>query len=177
MWKYAGPQMRAWKIPERGSWASDNQMGGVMWATPTEYAKRPISGKQLARVLEIAFDTKKCPVTQLRQMRKTCSYIYSLATGKQGQNFDDVDAMFKSFDLKECGPPLRSVAPTKVASPNQLKRAWDTEWSRSLGESLVDFMTALVCLWDWAVLGNRPSCDIDKIKNSKTSVFSFFSLD
>ena len=170
MWKRAGNLLKSWKIPEPGSWDKYNQMGGRMWATPAEYRRNPLSGNRCALVLEHAYDNK-VPLDTLKQMRKTCSFLYHLKTGISGKNFPIVDAMMECLDPRGCGPKKCSLTPTKIISPEQLRTAFTKEWTPESVMSLVNFCIGVLAAWDWCVLGARSGCDLGKIKDSEDHHF------
>jgi len=167
MWEYAKDHLLKWGIPKAGSWNPKNQMGGDMWATPAEYAKKPLSGFRCARILELAYE-RGCSWDKIKLMRKTCSYLYCLKKGHSGKNFSEVNGMMKSLDPKGCAPPSKSMIPTKIINPDQLKVAFTTEWNPEGNMSLVEFVQGSLSTYDYDVLGLRSVSDLTKIKESET---------
>ena len=174
MWKWAPSLLRGWGIKPPRTYDRRNIFGGVLWGTPAEYRNNhPLSGQRCARVLERAFE-KKVPLGQLLQMRKTCSLIYMLHSGEGGKNFPVVDSMVRCLgpDERNCGPKVRSLVPTKIMSPDQLKESLTKEWrGADSGMSLVDFLEGATANYHWNVLGARSGVDLDKIKCSETHYF------
>ena len=169
MWDYAPDRLSKWKIPRPGSWRF-NQMGGVMWASPAEYRRNPLSGKRCALVLEIAHE-RECSKDNLKLMRKTCSFLFQLDTGTSGENFPDVNAMMKTLDMKQCGSPSKSLLPSRIISPGQLKEVFTKEWEPGCGMSLIRFLQGGLATWDWSVLGARSKADLEKVKQSEDHSF------
>jgi len=170
MWDYAPEHLTRWKIPKADSWDPSNQMGGVMWATPAEYRRNPLSGNRLALILETAFDNG-CSADNMKLMRKTCSFLYQLHTGQSGENFPVVNGMMVTLDLKRCGPPSKSLIPTKILPPPKMREAYLKEWDPNGPMTFVDFMQGALATWDWCVLGARTVCDLNKIKESEEHDF------
>ena len=172
MWKYGRPLLESWGIPEPGSYCPTNQMGGLMPATPAEYRKHPISGTRLALLLENAYE-EGITEANLKVMRKTCSFLHHLKTGKSGKNFDIVDGMMESLDPAGCGVQKRFLVPTKIATPAELRTAFTSEWrGPESGMSLVEFQEGMLAAWDWCVLGSRSGVDLNKIKESEVHHFN-----
>ena len=121
MWTFGEDRLRRWGIPEPDTWPEDNLMGGVMWATPQDLRRAPITGARCARVLELAWE-RGATVPILKLMRKSMSYLHLLATGIPKSNFPEVNAMFKSLDLKQCAASTPNL-PIKILDPEAHKRA------------------------------------------------------
>ena len=166
-WKNAGNYMARIKIPRPGEFDSKNQHGGRLWAVPHECK---LTGIQAARILEHCWD-KKISEAQLRQVKKTLSYAHFLRTGDVGKNWDEVRNTWDSFG--SFGEVVRPTKPEHVATPQQLKRAFTTEWTANCGMPLVKWSTAVLCAWDWCVAGARPNSDLDKIKECTDIDFNF----
>lgn len=136
------------------------------------YRRHPLSGTQCARVLELAYE-KGATLSQLKLIRKTCSFVFQLDTGITSENYPVVAGMFKSFDITTCSPPTRSLKPTRIPDIQAYKDAWTREWRYVPGGMcLLDFLTASLKSWDEYVLGNRSGVDMNKIKDSRTHYFS-----
>ena len=93
MWDHGRDHLIRWKIPE----ADNNIMGGVMWGTPQEYRRNPLSGFRCARILELSWE-RGCTLPILKLIRKSCSYIFLLSTGIPHENFPEVLAMFRTLN-------------------------------------------------------------------------------
>ena len=172
MWNWAPELLTRWKIKRPGQYDKDNIMGGELWGTPSEYRNNhPLSGPRCARVLEHAH-SKRVPYDTLRQMRKTCSYIYMLHEGVGEENFAVVNSMMKSLDKRQCGEKRKQLVPTKIMNPEQLRDSLLKEWrGPDSGMCLVNFLQGGLGNWHWNVLGARKGCDLTKLKNSEDHFF------
>ncbi len=145
-------------------------MGGVMPATPAEYRKNPLSGERCARLLEIAYN-KGATESQMKQLRKTCSFFYQLKTGLSGSNFTEVKAMFGSFNRRDFGPKQFSTVPERIPTLENLVQLLTSEWTPTSGLSLVEHLRGHLAFWDGWVLGLRSNEDFDRIKFSDEQWF------
>ena len=171
MWDYAGAELKQWGIPQPGTfYPDDNVMGGVMFSTSAEYRKHPLSEDRCARVLELMFE-RGCLVSELKLVRKTCSFIHLLDTGIASKNYPLVDGMYRSFDIKACAPPTKQLKPMRIPVVKQLIDAWTREWRAGGGMPLLKFLVSCLMAYDGFIIGSRPNSDMDKIRDSREHSF------
>ena len=167
MWRYSRELLESWGVPVPGAYSKTSQLGGLMPATPQEFRKSPITGPRLALCLEDAYE-QGVTLSNLKNMRKTCSFLHHLKTGKSGKNFEIVDGMMESLNPAGCGVQKRFLKPTKIATPEELKTAFTREWrGPQSGMTLVEFTQGVVSGWHWCVLGCRSGEDLKRIKESE----------
>ena len=155
MWKHERQRLQGWGVPQ--FYAKHNQPGGKMPATPAEYRKSHLSGYRLALVLEAICDSGKVSKFQMKQLRKTTSFLYQLATGKVSENFRQVAEVWKGFSLDDdCADPVLSILPTRIPTPVDLKKIFTTPWRRECGIPLMVWFAKQLFCWDSWVCGARP---------------------
>ena len=162
-WRYAAAHMKKLGLPKPGEFRKGNVHGGALWGDAKECK---LTGTQAAQILEICMENGMS-LHQLLQLKKSWSFAYLLRTGNNKANFPKVKNMFESFMKEQLRDRSKtSTLPTRVASIDELKKAFTTEWSPGCGMGLVEWSTGLVVSWDWLVSGNRPLSDLGKIKKS-----------
>ena len=168
--RFAGVMLRRWGIPEPGGFDKNNPHGGVMWGSPQEFRKFPLSGHQLALVLEAAGEGGASESTVIL-IKKTCSYLHLLKTGIPTQNFTLVSGMYKTLNPKAFKPPSQSLVPDHVPTWEQMVQAQTTPYNPNGSLSFIEHEQGFLGFWDGWVCGNRPNCDLDKIKQDESQYF------
>ena len=163
-WKYAGSYMARKGILKPGKFNPTNVHGGKMWGSRKECR---LTDKMAGNILERVYESGKVGIDQLKQVRHSLSYAYYLTTGVQGENYPEVYAQWKSFDLSNLPGVRRPVKPTRIPTPANLKQAFTTKWTRAHPQSLTMFVTGLLCAYDTHVFGLRPNVDTKKVKDSR----------
>ena len=102
MWRCAGPYMTRKNLRRPGEFRHDNQHGGKLWATRKECQ---MTDRIAGEIFEKCYDSKKIGVDQLKQVRHSLSYSYYLAKGIVEDNWPEVKAQWKSFNLTACRRP------------------------------------------------------------------------
>ena len=146
-----------------------NQHGGVMPAMPGELY---LSGKQAATILEKCASNEDITYDQLQVISNTISYLHTLCTGDNGQNWEEVSQVWESIKKKSYPNKLGTMIPTHVPSIDAIKTAFSREWIPSCGLSLALWINGLLAAWAWAVYGCRPRVDMSSLKKSDKHVLS-----
>ena len=165
MWKCAGPYMTRKHIKRKGEFRKDNQHGGKLWASRRECQ---MTDRIAGEIFEKCYESKKVGVAQLKQIRHSLSYSYYLKTGVVEDNWPEVKAQWASFDLTSLPQTKRPLKPTRIPTPENLRQAFTTPWTREHPLCLADFVVRIELLWHYHVFGLRPNVDIVKVKRSRT---------
>ena len=169
MWKHAGRYMARKGIPRPGEFCKTNIHGGQLWGSRKECK---LTEKMAGEIIERVYECKKVGLDQLKQVRHSLSYAFYLTTGKGGENYDEVNAQWRSFALKELPPVRRRVMPVRIPVPLNLKMAFKSPWYPGHALSLAKFVPAVLCSHDTHVTGLRPNVDVAKVKNSTIHVIN-----
>ena len=162
MWKHAGPYMRRKGFKRPGEFRKNNQHGGRLWASRKECQ---MTNRAAGEILERVYESGKVSARQLNQVRHSLSYSYYLRTGEGGSNWPEVGAQWRSFNIASL-PKTTSLLPTRIPTPENLKEAFNKQWTINHELPLCEFMTGVVASWDFHVFGLRPNVDIEKVKKS-----------
>ena len=163
-WKYAGAYMARKGIPRPGEFDKNNLHKGRLWASRKECN---LTDKMAGSIIERIYESGKVGLDQLKQARHSMSYAYYLTTGIQKENYPEVYAQWRSFDMRTLPEVRRPVKPTKIPTPANLKTAFTSQWSPDHSMSFVQFLLGLLCCWDTDVFGLRPNVDTKKVKASQ----------
>ena len=163
MWKCAGAYMARKGIKKSGQYDKNNVHNGRLYGSRKEC---PITDKIAGNIIERCYESRKIGVDQLKQVRHSLSYAYYLRTGRQGENFPEVNAQWKDFDLKTLPAVKKFKKPKKIPTPNNLKVAFTKQWNSEHADSLASFTVGCIAAWDTHVFGLRPNVDIKKVKDS-----------
>ena len=166
IWLYAGDYCRKLKhFPKPGT-LGPNQHAGVMPAMPGEFS---LTGKQAATILEKCGPETGITYESFKAVSGCLSYLYQIqAKGDTGiDNFPEVRRIFKDWNKADFSAPQTSHKPDHIPSPQQLKVAFTKPWTRGCGWSLPKFFLGMLSCWAWAVLGSRPTGDMNSLKNSE----------
>ena len=162
MWKYARAYMKRKGFKEPGEFRKDNQHGGKLWASRKECQ---MTNTSAGEIIERVYESKEVSKRQLAQVRHSLSYSFYLQTGEGGSNWPEVGAQWRSFNVGRL-PKKKSLVPTRIPTPENLKAAFTKPWTTNHELSLADFETGLLASWDFHVFGLRPNVDMKKVKDS-----------
>ena len=95
------------------------------------------------------------------------SYAYYLTTGAGGENYPEVRAQWRSFQLSTLPEVRRPLIPTRIPTPQNLRSGWTKQWTPDHPWTLVQFETGAMCSHDNHIFGLRPNVDIKKVKDSR----------
>ena len=126
-----------------------------------------MTDKTAGEILERCYESGKATEDQLKQVRHSLSYSYYLQTGIGGENWPEVNAQWRSFRLADLPKSSRTVKPTKIPTPLNLKEAYTKPWTPDCGMSLAEWIVGVIACWDTHVFGMRPNVDIKKVKDSR----------
>ena len=160
MWKYARAYMTRKKFKKPGEFRRDNQHGGMLWASRKECQ---MTNKAAGEILERVYESGKVSKRQLAQVRHSMSYSYYLKTGEGGSNWPEVGAQWRSFNLATL-PKDKTLVPTRIPTPENLKQAFTKPWTPSHPLCLADYETGVLASWDFHAFGLRPQVDMTKVK-------------
>ena len=163
----------AWKVPEaRDLLASKgfkkpktypvNQQGGEMFAMPYDIPN-DFGEEDAAWVLRHCFDAGLTKA-QLQGVSAMLSYAYQLQHGKAKGNYQAVTDQWEHQYEDEYAPPTKECKAKLSVEPAGLATAFTTEWTPDCGMVFMEWVVALLFVWDWCVLGMRSTEDIGKIK-------------
>ena len=147
-----------------GEFDPNNIHGGKLWASKRECK---LTDNMAGNIIERCYESRKCGEAQLKQVRHSLSYAYYLTSKIQGKNYPEVDAQWKTFDLRSLPGVKRPLKPKRIPTPENLKSALTKPWHRQHRLSFPEFLLGLLACWDSAVFGLRPNVDIDKVKKSE----------
>ena len=164
MWKHAGQYMKRKGIKRPGEFRKDNIHGGRLWASKKECN---MTDNIAGNIIERVYESGQVGLDQLKQVRHSLSYAYYLTHRVQGENFPEVYAQWKTFNLQSLPGVKRPVKPKRIPTPLNLKKAFKKKWTRRHTLSLPEFLLGLLACWDSAVFGLRPNVDTDKVKKSE----------
>ena len=172
MWRFASSLMRKWKVPKPGDFDKTNVMGGEMWGSFSEWKSRPITANRIGLIFEECALNFECSDSVLCQISKCMSFLFLLQTGEPGRNWKTLPGLKLTLKKRKKIATQQTVKPEHVVTPDELTRAFTTEWRPNKGMSLLSFLASAVMAWDSHVLGSRPNVDIKKIKDSENHWFS-----
>ena len=152
-------------IPKPGEFDPNNVHGGKLWGSRKECR---LTDLMAGNIFERVYESGKVGVDQLKQVRHSLSYAYYLTTGIQGENYPEVYAQWKTFDLTKLPGVRRPVKPVRIPIPVNLKLAFTTPWSSAHPQSLTTFTTGVLCTYDTHIFGLRPNVDTKKVKDSRS---------
>ena len=162
MWRLCPKYLTRIGVPKPGSFRKKNQHGGAMWSLPSECN---LTGKQASTIIEKCYEAGTTK-DGLKSVRKTMSYAHELTTSIETAQYEEVDEMWTSLDLKECNEG-KSLMPMRIPTPEDLKEAFTKEWSPECDRELLDWAAGLVAAWVIHVLGCRSTVDVMKLKKSR----------
>lgn len=165
MWLHAPDLLTKWKIPRPGEFDQTNFHHGQMWGSMNEYRKYPLSESKCMRVFVKCFKAG-ISLAQLKQVKKTISYIYNCETGIPKKNYPSFHKILDCLDTRKCRPAKPMVRPASVLDEKAMITALTTDWHPACGMSFVDFLRGYLACWHGWVLGSRPNKDMGKIKAS-----------
>ena len=117
--------------------------------------------------------------SQLQSIRQMLSYTYQLATGRHHSNnaydpcnWPSVQEQWGCQDPESYAPPTKKLKAEVCPEPNQLKKAFTTEWSPDCGMPYPQWCVANQITYDWAVNGNRSGEGLRRVKQSVTHEFT-----
>ena len=152
-------------IPKPGEFDPTNVHGGKLWGSRKECR---LTDQMAGNIFERVYESGKVGVDQLKQVRHSLSYAYYLTTSIQGENYPEVYAQWRSFDLTTLPGVRRPVKPVRIPTPANLKLAFTAKWTAAHPQSLTTFATGVLCTYDSHVFGLRPNVDTKKVKDSRT---------
>ena len=163
MWKHAGAYMARKGIKKAGEYDPKNVHGGRLYGSRKECL---ITDKIAGNIIERIYESGKVGLDQLKQVRHSLSYAHYLQTGQQGENFTEVYAQWKTFNLKSLPAVRKPKKPKRIPTPENLKEAFTKPWTPQHPWCLATFTTGLLSAWDTDVFGLRPNVDVKKVKDS-----------
>ena len=100
------------------------------------------------------------------------SYLHTLMTGDNGENWDEVSRIWEGLKLVNFSTKHGCMIPDHIPSVDALKKAFVGEWRPDCGMSFVDWLGGYLAAWAWAIYGCRSRVDIRSLKFSTSHHFS-----
>ena len=132
---------------------------------PAMHDEFELTNRQAGQILE-RLGSSGISYEQLKGVSATLSYLFSLKTGKDKENYSDVKVAMEGFLPKDFHG-VKNIVPTRIPSPEQLKAALTKSWDAACGMSFARWITGLIALWCWCLWGCRSNCDLDSLKKSE----------
>ena len=171
MWREAPRQLRKYNVKLEGQYDPLNSHGGVCWAWPRECK---LTNIQARAVFYECYKKRRLTIHQIIVVRKAMAYAFELTGGTPGGNFPSVKEVWKIVRESELAPKIHTVKPTRIPTPEELRKAFTKEWDASTSSmSLVEFCCGLVQAYDWACCGLRSMEDISRVKRSRDHDFDW----
>ena len=162
MERVCGKLMKKNNIKSFGTYNKRNVHAGKIWGHPAECKM----SNRLARDLMFkCIQSKVLTFDQLRAVRKSLAYTKELTGGKAGDNWPGVAVAWDTMNREELPSKLRTLLPQKIPTPDALKKAWTTDYTRQwpVGKFCVGNLAA----FDTYVIGCRANTDTARLKKSK----------
>ena len=125
-----------------------------------------LSGKQAATILEKVCEAPGTSYSQVRTVSATLSYLHAILTGTQGKNWKAVTAVLHAYDETDFQLIRKSLKPTVIPSPQNVRDAFSKGWDVACGVPFVFWCTMLLAGWCTYLWGCRPNCDMNSLKTS-----------
>jgi len=150
---------KRYKIGKPNSFDPLNAHGGVCWAWPKECKLTNLQARTLFYNIY-----KKGTLTwhQLVVVRKHFAYAFELSGGTPGQNFKGIKEVWKIVKKVKCADQILTVKPTRIPTPDQLRKAFTKEWTPNSPNSLVVHCGKVVAAYDWGCGGMRSTEDMGR---------------
>ena len=126
MWKHAGAYMARKGIKKPGQYSKNNVHKGRLYGSRKECK---ITNKIAGNIIERLYESRKVGLSQLKQVRHSLSYAYYLRTGFPQDNFPEVYAQWKTFDLSKLPAVRNPSKPKRIPTPKNLKLAFANLWT------------------------------------------------
>ena len=96
------------------------------------------------RIFYACYKSGNMTEPMLRAVRKSLAYAFELKGGQPLQNWPSVKGVWQTFKLCDLPKSEISQKPERVPTPQQLKRAFTTEWDPDCPMVFVVWLVALV---------------------------------
>ena len=166
MFKVIPLEMKKMNIKPPGSYDKNNAHGGVMWGWAGECN---MTDKKAKRILFKLYASRRVTANELKNVRKTLGYAYELKGGSCKKNWPSTRGLISeafNLNLLPKGRAACSTKPTKIPTPEQLKRAFTKPWKPGCKMPLAKWVVAYVAAYDWCIFGCRSREDIGRVKFS-----------
>ena len=163
MERICGKMMKRNNVKSFGEFDKTNVHGGKIWGHPSECKMT----NRLARDLMFkCIQSRALTYDQLRSVRKSLAYTKELTGGKAGENWPAVAVAWDTLNREELPSKLRNLLPQKIPTPEALKKAWTTDYTKKwpLGKFCVGNLAA----HDTYIIGTRANTDTSRLKKSVT---------
>ena len=165
MWRVVPRDMRRYGIGKVGSFDPLNVHNGVCWGWPKECN---LDNQQAKTIYYNAYKTQKLTMDQLIVVRKAMSHAWELAGGLPGGNFPGVKEVWRIVRSGKTASQIHKVLPERIPTVEELRHAFNQEWTPSSPMSLVTFSQGLLAAYDLFVFGLRSTEDVKRVKKSVT---------
>ena len=165
-WKGCPRYLKSIKMKPVGGYDQENQHHGEMFSLPGDFS---LTSRQAGQILYKCFKTGEFTISQMKQIKKTLAYAWSLDGGEPGKNYPHVPGIWEVVTDKDCHVQKKFILPTRIPNPEDLRKAFTKAWpGPQCGMSLVDWSRGLIAAWDWSVVGARAVEDLKRIKNGES---------
>ena len=160
--------MSSFGFGKPGSFDKGNGFGGVMWGYEKEC---PMTNMRAGKLFLKLWERRVLSVTQMKCVRKHLCFTHELNKGRIGVNWSEVDRVAGVVKYRELEKNKKfSVVPTKIPSVNQIRDAFDKEWTPDNEMAFIPWLSGLVCCHDVFCNGPRGTEDIDRVKKSREHI-------
>ena len=170
MWEHAEAEMEKHNIPRPDTFDKKNHHGGKLWGWPRECN---MTDNKAKRIFYACYKTGNMTEPMLRAVRKTLAYAYELKGGEPLQNWPSIKGVWQTFKLCNLPKSEMSQKPELIPTPQQLKRAFTTEWNPDCPMVFAVWLVGLIAAFDSFVNGLRSNEDISRVKNSPRHVYNW----
>ena len=170
MWREAPRLMRRYGVKPEGEYDANNSHGGVCWAWPHECK---LTNIQARSIFYHCYKQRRLTIHQLIVVRKGMAYAWELTGHPPGGNYPGVKEVWGIVRESNLAAQIKTVKPVRIPTPEELKVAFNKEWTRESPMSLVAHCSGLVQGYDWAVFGLRSVEDIKRVKKSVVHDFDW----
>ena len=125
------------------------------------------------RIFYACYKTGNMTEPMLRAVRKTLAYAYELKGGEPLQNWPSIKGVWQTFKLCNLPKSEMSQKPELIPTPQQLKRAFTTEWNPDCPMVFAVWLVGLIAAFDSFVNGLRSNEDISRVKNSPRHIYDW----
>ena len=166
MFEFAPDKCRQLGFPEPGTFSKTNGHNGDCWGWKKECR---MTNRKAGEILLELVNLQTMTMAQLGTVRKALAYSYQLmgnTVTKYQNNWPETYNVWKGVSDVRCAP-TKSCKPTRIATPEEEKRAFTMRWSPATSKlSLIDWIRCRRAAYDTFFSGHRANKDMEKMKKS-----------
>ena len=165
MWQEVPKEMTRYRVGPVDSFDVNNVHRGTCWGWPKECA---LTNLQARTIFFNIYKRARLTIHQLIVVRKGLAYAYELTGGTPGKNFPGVKEVWSVVREQTMAQQKHHVLPCRIPTPQELRIAFNKEWTPASPISLVGHCQSLVYVNDLFIFGLRSTEDVKRVKNSVT---------